>query len=134
MKIFLKVTWFKLSDKIRFLFVGGLNAGISFLIYSIFCIVLGEEFYQLSLILAWIISSITSFVTQKYLVFNTSGNVIKQYLKCCTTWFFSYLINAIILESFVRFLDLNVYFAQIIATAACAIFTYTLFKKFAFKK
>ena len=134
MKIFLKNTWFKLSDKIRFLFVGGLNAGISFLIYSIFCIFLGEEFYQLSLILAWIISSITSFVTQKYLVFNTSGNVIKQYLKCCTTWFFSYLINAIILESFVRFLDLNVYFAQIVATGTCAIFTYFLFKRFAFKK
>ena len=134
MKKLLENNWFKLSDKIRFLFVGGLNAGISFLIYAIFCFVLGENFYQLSLILAWAISSIISFLTQKFLVFNTSGNIIKQYLKCCTTWFFSYLINAFILELFVRFANINVYFSQIFATGICAIFTYFLFKNFAFKK
>jgi len=130
----MKRFWFNLDDKIRFLFVGGFNAGVSYLIYSVFCLLLGAGAYQISLALAWAISSIVSFVTQKTLVFVTKGNWLKEYIKCCTTWFFSYLINAGLLEFTVKVLKLNVYLAQIIATVAAAIFTYIFFKKFAFKR
>lgn len=126
--------WFKLSDKIRFLFVGGFNAGVSYLIYSGFCLILGNEAYQIALALAWGISSIISYTTQKFFVFEGNGNWIKEYLKCCTTWFFSYLINAGLLEGLVKVLHLNVFIAQIIATIAAAVFTYIFFKKFAFRK
>ena len=134
MKNKIKNFWFNLSDKIRFLLVGGFNAGVSYLIFSAICFFVGEEFYQISLASAWIISSIVSFTTQRYFVFNVEGNLFKQYCKCCTTWFFSYLINATLLEIFVQKLVLNVYLAQILATLACAIFTYILFKTFAFRK
>ena len=126
--------WFKLSDKIRFLFVGGFNAGVSYLIYSAFCLVLGDSAYQIALALAWTISSIVSYTTQKFLVFEGKGNWVKEYLKCCTTWFFSYLINAGLLEFIVKILHLNVFVAQIVATIVSAIFTYVFFKKFAFRK
>lgn len=129
----MKNYWFNLSDKIRFLIIGGLNAGISYLIYFAVCLIFGESFYQIALALAWAISSVISFTTQKFFVFNVEGNVIKQYLKCCATWFFSYLINAFFLEMFVKQLMFNVYLAQIVATLLAAIFTYILFKKFAFK-
>ena len=130
----IKNYWFNLSDKIRFLFIGGVNAGISYVIYSLSVFILGENSYQISLALAWIISSITSFTTQRLLVFNVPGNIIKQYLKCCTTWVFSYLINAFLLEVFVQKLHMNVYLAQIFATLIAAGFTYVLFKKFAFRR
>lgn len=130
----IKEYWFSLSDKIRFLFIGGVNAGISYIIYSVSVLILGEHAYQVSLALAWIISSITSFTTQRLFVFNIPGNLVKQYLKCCTTWVFSYLINAFLLEIFVQKLHINVYFAQIIATLIAAGFTYILFKKFAFRR
>ena len=126
--------WFKLSDKIRFLFVGGFNAGVSYLIYSAFCLVLGDSAYQIALALAWAISSIVSYTTQKFLVFEGKGNWVKEYLKCCTTWFFSYLINAGLLEFIVKILHLNVFVAQIVATIVSAIFTYVFFKQFAFRK
>lgn len=126
--------WFKLSDKIRFLLIGGINAGISYIIYSCFVFFLGANFYQTALALAWIISSITSFTTQKLFVFNVQGNIFKQYCKCCTTWLFSYIINACLLELFVKKFSINVYIAQLAATLTAAIFTYILFKKFAFKK
>ena len=130
----IKEKWFSLSDKIRFLFIGGLNAGISYFIYSISILILGEHAYQISLALAWIISSITSFTTQRLFVFNVEGNILKQYLKCCTTWVFSYLINAFFLELFVQKMQINVYLAQIGATLIAAGFTYVLFKKFAFRR
>lgn len=125
--------WFKLSDKIRFLLIGGFNAGISYLIYSAIVFMLGTASYQIALAMAWIISSITSFTTQKLFVFNVEGNIFKQYCKCCTTWVFSYMINAFVLEVLVKKLSLNVYFAQLAATFIAAVFTYILFKKFAFR-
>ena len=133
-EINIKDYWFGISDKIRFLIIGGFNAGVSFLIFSLFCFLLGESQYQASLALAWILSSIVSFVMQKYFVFNVKGNFIRQYCKCCTTWVFSYVINAVLLEIFVQNLRYNVYFSQIFATLACAVFTYILFKTFAFRR
>ncbi len=129
----MKEYWFKLSDKIRFLLVGGFNAGVSYLIYSVICLVLGTGAYQIALAFAWAISSVVSFTTQKFLVFKGSSNWMKEYIKCCTTWFFSYLINAGLLEFIVKILHLNVFIAQIVATLAAAVFTYFLFKKFAFR-
>lgn len=126
--------WFNLSDKIRFLLIGGLNAGISYLIFLIICLILGENYYQISLALAWIISSITSFTTQRLFVFNIEGCLIKQYCKCCTTWVFSYIINATLLEIFVKSIKINVYISQILATFICALFTYITFKIFAFRR
>ena len=130
----IKRYWFNLSDKIRFLLVGGFNASVSYVIFSLICLTAGEEFYQASLACSWIVSSVISFTTQRCLVFNVEGNLFKQYFKCCTTWVFSYIINATLLEIFVQKLDLNVYLAQIVATLACAVFTYILFKTFAFRK
>ena len=127
-------SWFNISDKIRFLLVGGFNASISYAIFSLICFVAGEQYYQASLATAWIISSIISFTTQRCFVFNVEGNFFKQYCKCCTTWVFSYLINATILEILVQKAELNVYLAQIFATLTCAIFTYILFKTFAFRR
>ena len=130
----LKNSWFNLSDKIRFVLVGGFNAGISYIIYSLICLIAGEQYYQASLATAWVVSSVVSFTTQRCFVFNVEGNLIKQYLKCCTTWVFSYIINATLLEIFVQKLQINVYVSQILATGICAIFTYILFKTFAFRR
>lgn len=123
--------WFDIPRKIRFLIIGCINACCSYLIYSIYCFFVGNSSYQTALGLSWILSSIISFNLQKYLVFQSRGNYIKEYLKCCTSWGISYLINAIVLEVLVRFF--NVYIAQILATACVVVVTYGLFKNFAFK-
>ena len=129
-----KKFWFKIPDKIRFLLIGGFNTTISYLIFLVICLIIGEQRYQLALVSAWILSSIVSFTTHRCLVFPVKGNLFKQYCKCCTTWIFSYLINAILLEILVQKVQMSVYSSQILATFACAIFTYILFKTFAFRR
>lgn len=126
--------WFGLSDKIRFLFVGGFNFACSYVIFVLTTFILGAELYQVCNALAWVISSAISFTTQRFLVFRTKGNWIKQYLKCCTTWVIGYLINAFLLELFVKLLNWNIYLSQIIAVGLTSIVTYILFKYFAFKR
>ena len=130
----MKKFWFSLDDKIRYLFVGGFNAGVSYLIYALLCLILGEKIYQIALALAWLLSSSISFTMQRTFVFESKGVWYKEYAKCCVTWFFSYLINAGLLEFTVQYLNLNVYIAQIISNLTAAIFTYIAFKLFAFKK
>ena len=125
--------WFKLSDKFRFAIIGCVNAAFCYLLYATFINFLGKGYYQPALALAWTISSITSFITHKYLVFRTRGKLLKEYLKCCSTWLISYFLNALILEFLVSIIKINVYMSQIIAPAIAGIFTYFMFKKIAFK-
>lgn len=126
--------WFKLSAKIRFLIIGSFNALFSYLIYSLLCLILGSEYYQLSLALSFALSSVVSFNMQKHFVFQSKGNFLKEYLKCCTSWLISYAINALLLEIFVSVLKINIYLSQFFATGITAVFTYILFKYFAFKE
>ena len=126
--------WFNIPNFIRFLIIGSLNALISYCIYAISVFIIGENHYQLCVFLQWAISSVFSYLNQKFFVFGTKGNYIKEYLKCCTTWALSYFLNVIILEVLVRYLIKNVYIAQFTALIIVSVLTYILFKRFAFKK
>ena len=126
--------WFNIPDFIRFLIIGSLNALISYGIFAVSVLIIGESYYQLCVFLQWALSSVISYLNQKFFVFGTKGNYIKEYLKCCTTWALSYFLNVIILEIFVRFLIKNVYIAQFTALFIVSVLTYILFKSFAFKK
>lgn len=128
--------WFKLPDKIRFLLVGGFNATVQYVLYVIFLLLFDEEKYQIALVLSWILSSFSSFATQKIFVFATKGNFrtwVKEYCKCVGVWVISYFINAVILDLLVSIAQINAYGAQIIAITCTTISTYILFKYFAFK-
>lgn len=130
----IKKNWFKLDDKYRFCIIGIFNACVAYLIYSVSLLILNDKYYQISLALAWIISSITSFLMHRFFVFYSKGNLIKEYIKCSSTWIVAYLINAILLEIFVRALNINAFLAQLLAPAIASIFTYFMFKKKVFKR
>ncbi len=125
--------WCLISDKIRFLLVGGFNAAFSYVIFALAFYLMHHQHYQICVALQWIISSVFSFTNQKVFVFCTKGNWLKEYFKCCTTWVVSYICNAIILEIIVRYVTKNVYIGQIISIFMASIVTYLLFKYFAFK-
>lgn len=126
--------WCKLPDKLRFLLIGGVNAAISYVIFAIALYFLGDKHYQACVILQWTISSVFSYLNQKFFVFCTLGNYLEEYLKCCSTWAVSYLLNVVILELLVRFAISNVYISQFISIFLVSVVTYVLFKYFAFKK
>lgn len=127
------IKWCEIPDKIRFLFIGGMNAAISYVIFAFALWCLGESHYQACVILQWTISSVFSYLNQKFFVFCTKGNYLKEYLKCCSTWAVSYLLNVIILELLVRFAIKNVYVSQFISIFLVSVVTYVLFKYFAFR-
>lgn len=125
--------WFNTDDKIRFLFIGGMNAIISYIIFVILVLIIGENHHQICVTGQWILSSVISYLNQKFFVFQTKGNYIKEYIKCCSTWVISYFLNLVVLEITIRYLIKNIYIAQGISLCAVAVVTYILFKHFAFK-
>ncbi|MGN0030498.1 MAG: GtrA family protein [Candidatus Gastranaerophilaceae bacterium] len=127
-------SWCKIPDKIRFLLIGGVNAGVSYVIFAFALWCLGEAHYQTCVILQWTLSSVFSYFNQKFFVFCTKGNYLNEYLKCCSTWAVSYVVNVIILELLVKFAIKNVYIAQFVSIFLVSVITYVLFKYFAFKK
>lgn len=131
--IFILRVWFNFPEKIRFLLVGGFNTVVSYLMFASFIFVLGKPRYQLSLVLAWILSSFISFSTQKIFVFQTKGKWYHEYVKCLLTWSVGYLINACTLELAIKLLHLNIYIGQAVSILLTTVITYILFKHFAFK-
>ena len=125
--------WLKIDDKIRFVLIGGINAAISYLIFMMFIIIVGKNHHQICVAGQWFFSSFISYLNQKFFVFNTKGNYKKEYLKCCSTWAVSYILNIIILEIIIRYLIKNVFVAQFISLFLVSVVTYVLFKYFAFK-
>lgn len=131
---FLFDNWLKIPEKLRFLLVGGFNTVVSYLLFVLFLLIMGQERYQLSLFFAWVFSSFISFATQKNYVFCTKGNWLEEYSKCLFTWGIAYVINAIVLEIIVRHFLLSPLIAQVGAVLLTTIITYILFKNFVFKK
>ncbi len=126
--------WIKLPDIVRFIIIGTINFAISYSIYVLFVLLIGENYYQCCVALQWAISSIISYLNQKFFVFFTKGNYVKEYLKCCSTWLIGYFINVILLEIFVKFVFKEVFISQFVSIALVSIATYFLFKFFAFKQ
>ncbi len=125
--------FFRFPEKIRFLLVGGLNTGISYILFVALLLLVGEARYQMALALAWVLSSFISFTMQKIFVFQSKGAWIAEYIRCLATWAIAYTINAGVLELSVQYAELPPYAAQLFALAFTTILTYFLFKYFAFK-
>ena len=126
--------WFNLNDKIRFFIIGCVNAAISYFIFVICLLLLGDDLRQLCVALQWIISSVFSYLNQKFFVFGTKGNYFSEYVKCCSTWFVSYILNVIILEILIKYCIKNVLISQFVSLLVVSVITYILFKYFAFSK
>lgn len=126
--------WMKFPEKIRYVLVGGYNTVISYLLYAWFLWLMNSEYEQVALFLSFIVSSLNSYWTQKIYVFNTRGNIKKEYIKCLISWGISYALNVILLFLFVKMIGMNPYIGQFFALILVTINSYLMLKKFAFRR
>lgn len=122
--------WYKIPEILRFLFVGIFNASFSYCVFCILVYFFGEQNAQICLAVQWVMTSFITFSTQKFFVFQSKGNIIKEYLKCCASWAVSYIINAVILELLINS-GLNVYIAQFTALGIASCCTFIMLKYWA---
>lgn len=125
--------WFALDEKIRFLMIALANSLFRYVVFISLIFLFSARVYQLSLFFSWMLSSFTAFAALKYLVFETEGNHLKEYLRSVATLAAGYVLNAVLLWLFVAVLSLNVILAQALALGLITINNYILFRHFAFK-
>jgi putative flippase GtrA len=102
------------QEKIRFLLAGGLNTVVGLSVYPILFFLLKplQLHYLLILTLSQIICICFAFLTNKFLVFKTSGNYLKESGKFLTFHLVYYLVNLAVLPMLVELGGMNPVWAQ----------------------
>lgn len=119
------------KDYTRYLIFGGLNTGLTFIIFS-GLILLGLH-YLLANSLAWIVGIIVSFIFNSRFVFKKSYNH-KRFLKFISSNIFSFCLSNFILFLLIDIFLLHPILSSVIAIPFVVVINYSILKLFIFNK
>ena len=107
------------EKKLRFVIVGGINTVVGLSAYPLLFIALSPiGFGYIQILFISQIPCITfSFVTNKYFVFKTKGNLKKEYIKFSVFYMLIFIINLIFLPILVEILRINPIISQTLFVA-----------------
>ncbi len=77
----------KYKELITYVFFGGLTTLVNFLTFSLFRALLGEELYLLNNAIAWFVSVVFAYITNKLFVFESKSFETKTLLKEISEFF-----------------------------------------------
>lgn len=122
------------QTKLRFLFAGALNTVIGLAIYPILYILTTplKLHYLLILTFSQLICVTFSFMTNKFLVFRTSGNYLKEFWKFLTFHLFYFLANLAALPTLVELVGINPMWAQTLFAVLIMVSSYFWHSRFTF--
>ena len=125
--------WFKINEKIRFVLVGGFNTVIAYLAFIFIYHIIGIN-YNAALITQYLITVNISFLTMRYYVFQSHGDLGKEFLKTWLVYIQMFFVNAAILNFLVIVLMLGPILSQGLYLCISTILTYILHRNFSFRK
>lgn len=126
--------WFSLNEKLRFILVGGYNSVFSYgVFFTLNHLLQNSLHYLFILTITHLISISNSFFNFRFFVFQSRGNVAKEYAKVFTVYLGYFACNSIMLFILKELLNINILLAQLICMITLAIATYFVHKKFSFK-
>lgn len=123
-----------IKKTIRYLFTGGLGAGLNFSIYFILLNLFGL-WYLLASIVSFSFSTIASFYFQKYLTFEniSKDNIHKQIFLFFIFALINLLATVVLMLFFVEILAINKLLAKILTIGTIAVWSFFVYQKFIFK-
>ena len=124
------------EKKIRFLIAGGVNTLVGLSVYPALFVFLNPFGfgYMKVLLVSQVISITFSFITNKFFVFRTKGEVTKEYIKFFMFYGFYLTLNLIFLPIFVDVLYLTPIVAQTIFSMAVIVTSYFWHNLVTFKR
>lgn len=125
----------KHQKKIRFLIAGGINTAVGLAVYPILYVLLNPfgVGYIRALIFSQIICITFSFVSNKYFVFKTKGNIKKEYPKFFAFYGIYFVLNLLCLPAMVEMLNMNPMIAQTLFSIAIIVSSYFWHNTITFK-
>lgn len=125
--------WFALPQKLRFLLVGGFNTVFAYGVFAFLAGLIGLP-YLTALVLQYFITINVSILTMRYYVFQSSGNVLREYGKAWLVYIGMFIFNSAALSFLVEFCRMNELAGQALYLTVSTILTYLLHKYFSFRK
>ena len=138
--------WFSFPEKLRFLLVGGFNTVFAWSVLTVLDWVFGKINTALAwnfpkiwvanaaLIVQYAITINVSFITMRYYVFRSRGNIVKEWAKAWSVYIFIYLINAPSMSFLMWAFGLEAWQAQGIYLIFSTIITFILHKYYSFRQ
>jgi len=127
----------KYEELIKYFIIGVITTIINYVIFAIFSTIIKTDIH-VSNIIAWIVSVVFAYITNKLFVFDSKSfklNVlIKEILSFGGARIFSLLLEEVILYIFVNLLNMNQLLIKLIANIVVMILNYILSKFIIFKK
>ncbi|WP_150142454.1 GtrA family protein [Candidatus Enterovibrio escicola] len=125
--------FFTLPEKIRFILVGGFNTIFGFVVFTLLCL-LADDYsnYLIILVSSNLIAVVVAFLMLKFLVFQTKGNYLKEFMRCYLTYLVMLGINVLLLYLMVDVLAQDIVISQFVITVLIVIFSYLGHKYFSF--
>jgi putative flippase GtrA len=96
------------KKKIRYIAVGAWNTVFSYAAF-IFLYYLTNSWlhYMAILVLSQIVGLTNAYVTYKFIVFKTKGNIVREYLRFYVVYGTTFIVNLILIGIFVELLGIN---------------------------
>ena len=125
-----------LKEKIKFIFLGSLNTGLTYIIYLLLLKI--NLHYLFSFTISWFVGFLFTFLMSAKFVFNTKlkdlANIKKKLFLFLVLRLAQLFISILMLEVIIIYFDLNVKIAPLIIVAILFIFKFVLSKLYIFNK
>ncbi len=125
-----------LKEKVKFIFVGSLNTGLTYIIYLLLLKI--NLHYLFSFTISWFVGFLFTFLMSAKFVFNTKlkdlANIKKKLFLFLVLSLAQLFISILMLEVIIIYFDLNVKIAPLIIVAILFIFKFVLSKLYIFNK
>lgn len=125
---------FLINRSTRYVLVGIWNACISLSFFYILLKLLGHTHYQMVLAISFILSTIHSHLTQRSIVWKSSAPYIGELFKFANGTIGQYIINALLLQLMVGYLQFSAAFSQPAIAILVALISFVYFKSHVFKE
>lgn len=104
----------KHQTKVRFLLAGAFNTAVGLAVFPVLYFLAAplKLHYLIIMSISFVIAVICSFLTNKFLVFRTSGNYLRESGQFLTFHLFYFLLNLGVLPILVEFAGMNPVWAQ----------------------
>lgn len=124
------------KEVINYLVFGVLTTVVNIVSYGFLSIIMDVD-YRISTTIAWLLSVIFAFVTNKIYVFNSRGlgirTLIKEFLSFMFFRILSYCIDLGMMIAMVEWLKMNDVFAKVLANIVVVVMNYFASRLFIFK-
>lgn len=133
----MKKLYLKFQEQILYVIFGLLTTAVNFLVYTLFTRLVGTE-VMYATIIAWIISVVFAFVTNKLYVFKSikkdKNTILKEIGSFFAARILSVILELVIMYVFVEIMHYNDMLIKIIANIIVIVVNYVLSKFWVFKK